>query len=106
MQDGNSGCIDSHPKTPNLVNEQIGRRSFFIAGAAAIGTTALSYGRIMGANDRISIGHIGVGNRGRELASIVANLKDSHKVEMTAVCDLWRVNRERAVEKATAEADP
>jgi predicted dehydrogenase len=89
------------------------KRRTFLTGAAAmigttlgttlgttIGTTALSYARILGANDRISLGHIGVGNRGRELASIVEGLKDSHKVEMTAVCDLWRVNRERAAHAA------
>ena len=81
-------------------NEEIRRRSFLIAGAAAIGTSALSYGRIIGANDRISLGHIGVGRRGRELASVVADLKQSHNVEMTAVCDLWKVNRERAAKTA------
>jgi hypothetical protein len=54
----------------------------------------LSYNRILGANDRISLGHIGVGRRGKELAGIVAHLK-ANNVEMTAVCDLWKVNRER-----------
>ena len=73
-----------------LQNENLKRRSFLIAGAAAVGSTALSYARIVGANDRISLGHIGVGNRGRELASIVAGLKGGHRVEMTAVCDLWK----------------
>lgn len=77
-------------------DEKIGRRSLLCAGVAAIGTSALSYGRIAGANERISIGHIGVGNRGRELAAIVTGLKDSCNAEMTAVCDLWSVNRERA----------
>ena len=80
-------------------HRELGRRSFLV-GSAALGASALSYGRILGANDRISIGHIGVGSRGRELASIVADLKDSHKVEMSAVCDLWKVNRERAVQTA------
>jgi predicted dehydrogenase len=42
-----------------------------------------------------------VGNRGRELASVVADLKERHNVEMTAVCDLWSVNRERAVKTAS-----
>jgi predicted dehydrogenase len=81
---------------------EIGRRSFLIAGAAAIGvgSSALSYGRILGANDRISLGHIGVGSRGRELASIAAGLKENCNVEMTAVCDLWSVNRERAAKTA------
>jgi predicted dehydrogenase len=69
----------------------------------SLGTTALSYSRIPGANDRISLGQIGIGNRGRELASVVAGLKDRHNVEMTAVCDLWSVNRDRAA-KAAAQA--
>ncbi len=79
--------------------DSLARRTFLQAGSAALGTSALSYCRIVGANDRISLGHIGVGNRGRELASIAADLKGSHKVELTAVCDLWKVNLARAVEK-------
>ena len=70
------------------------RRNFLLTGAAALSTSALSYGRILGANDRISLAHIGIGNRGRELASIAADLKTSHKVEITAVSDLWKVNLE------------
>jgi predicted dehydrogenase len=81
---------------------RLGRRAFlgragWLAGGAALGTTARSYARILGANDRISLGHVGIGNRGRELDQIAGALKDSHNVEMTAVCDLWTVNRERAV---------
>src|SRR5262244_3984633 len=66
-------------------------------GSAALSNTALSYSRILGANDRLSLGHIGVGNRGSELDGIVARLKDQKNVEMTAVCDLWKRNLERAV---------
>lgn len=76
------------------------RRQFLGAGMAVFGSSALSYGRILGANDRISLAHIGIGNRGRELAGIAAGLKDAHNVEMTAVCDLWSVNRERAAAAA------
>jgi len=78
------------------------RRTFLEQSAAAFaGTvvlphTALSYGRIVGANDRISLGHIGIGSRGRDLDLIASKLKSSHNVEMTAVCDLWTVNRARA----------
>ncbi len=70
------------------------------AGAASLGATpmtALSYRRVPGANDRISLGHVGVGNRGRGLEWIVAQLQKQFNVEVTAVCDLWKVNRERAV---------
>ena len=80
----------------------IDRRTFLgrtarIAGGASLATTALSYGKILGANDRISLGHIGIGSRGSELVQIAGQLKASHNVEMTAVCDLWKVNREKAV---------
>ena len=67
-----------------------------IGGSAALGTDALSYSRIVGANDRISVGHIGIGHRGTELDEIVSRLKQSHNVQVTAVCDLWSVNREKA----------
>ena len=82
---------------------KINRREFLhkgavvAAGGAALSSTALSYTRIAGANDRISLGHIGVGNRGSELDGIVASLKDQKNVEMTAVCDLWTHNVERAM---------
>jgi predicted dehydrogenase len=63
----------------------------------AIPMTALSRGRILGANERISLAHVGVGNRGRGLQIILSNLKDPKNVEIVGVCDLWKVNLERAV---------
>lgn len=83
-------------------DNKLNRREFLqksavvAAGSAALSSTALS-SRIAGANDRISLGHIGIGNRGSELDGIVARLKDSKNVEMTAVCDLWSHNLDRAV---------
>src|SRR5271167_1435183 len=68
-----------------------------LAGAAASVSTALSYSKIAGANDRISLCHIGNGSRGKDLDLIASQLKTSHNVEMTTVCDLWRVNREKAI---------
>jgi predicted dehydrogenase len=82
---------------------KIDRRTFLtrsaglIAGGAAMAQTAFSYDSILGANDRISLAHIGIGGRGEELGWIVSQLKASHNVEMSAVCDLWRLNREKAV---------
>jgi len=84
----------------------INRRAFLNQSAAAIGAAgvlsspAFSYSRIKGANDRILLGHIGIGDRGSELAWIVSQLKDKQNVEMAAVCDLWKVNRERAASRA------
>jgi predicted dehydrogenase len=87
---------------PDKPENTINRRSFLnrtasILAGTALGATAASYGRIVGANDRISLGHVGIGSRGGELDWIVSRLKEKHNVEMTAVCDLWKVNREKAV---------
>ncbi len=49
------------------------------AAASAAGSTALSYGRIHGANERISIGHIGIGTRGKELDGMTAGTQDFQK---------------------------
>src|SRR5689334_13734495 len=82
------------------------RRSFLrqtagaVTGGAVLATTARSYARIRGANDRLLLGHVGIGNRGRGLEYILGLLKDSHNVETAAVCDLWTINRERAVAAA------
>jgi predicted dehydrogenase len=89
----------------NEKHNRLGRRSFLhrtasIVAGSALGSTALSYARINGANDRISLGHIGVGNRGRGLLQQVSQLRDKFKAETTAVCDLWKNNRERAVESS------
>jgi len=87
-------------------SSNINRRTFFnqtaaaIASAGVLSSPALSYSRIKGANDRILLGHIGIGDRGSELEWIVSRLKDKHNVEMAAVCDLWKVNREKAASRA------
>jgi len=74
----------------------LGKSAAVIAGGVVLPHTALSYENIVGANDRISLGHIGIGNRGGDLDLIASKLNSSHHVEMTAVCDLWKVNREKA----------
>lgn len=89
-------------------SKKINRRSFLnqattlVVGAGALNAAASSYNRILGANDRISLGLIGAGRRGRELAWIVAQLKEKN-VELTAVCDLWKVNREDAAAQAAKD---
>lgn len=58
------------------------RRTFM--GAAGL-ATALSYSRILGANDRLQIGYIGVGNRGTQVHE--AFLEHGDQVTV-ALCDL------------------
>jgi len=89
-----------------MTEKEISRRTFLDRTAAAVAgaavpMTALSYGRVPGANNRIMLGHVGVGNRGRGLEWITAQLSGKMNAEVTAVCDLWKVNRERAVAAGT-----
>jgi predicted dehydrogenase len=85
----------NRPTRRNFVEQA----SALVGLGAAVQSTALSYSRIIGANDRISVGHIGIGNRGSELAGMAARLKDKYNFELTAVCDLWSVNRDRAADR-------
>jgi predicted dehydrogenase len=69
------------------------RRSFFKSTAAV---TALSYGRILAANERIRIGAIGVGGRCRYLLGQLNKLGGN---ELVAVCDVYEPHCEEAREK-------
>ena len=76
------------------------RRSFLktaAIGATALSMNASSYARVVGANDRISIGIIGCGNRGIDahMRGINPHAK-AENVVISAVCDPWRVRREMA----------
>jgi predicted dehydrogenase len=67
------------------------RRGFLGAGAA--GLTALSAGRVLGANERIGVGVIGFGLIGR---IHTRNLKDMPGAAVTAVCDVYQPRLEAA----------
>jgi predicted dehydrogenase len=88
------------------VKQAIDRRTFVKqAGYAAIaaGITAKSYGRILGANDRIRLGQLGCGDRSEGHVHMVALASKRMPVEVAAVCDLWSVAREhRAAQVKTA----
>ena len=75
------------------------RRRFLEAASAgaAMALTAASYAKVKGANERISIGLIGCGDRGygAHMPGVHAHDKELN-VEFTAVADPWRLRRERA----------
>ena len=73
------------------------RREFLKAGAAAVSLSAASYARAAGANDRLYIGIIGCGQRGRDahMKGIHAHAK-AQNVEIIAVADPWSLRREEA----------
>ncbi|MBP1598995.1 MAG: Oxidoreductase domain protein [Acidobacteria bacterium] len=73
-------------------------RREFVGTTLAATTTAASFARILGANDRIYIGIIGCGDRGRQaLMKEILEFEKETNVEITAVCDPWRQMREQAV---------
>jgi predicted dehydrogenase len=67
--------------------ENISRREFTKRTAAAGLAAALSSTRILGANDRIRVGFIGVGNRGDQVLDGFLAQKDA---DVVAICDLWQ----------------
>lgn len=65
--------------------DRITRRSFVKTATAAGVTNALHPMRIMGANERIRLGFIGLGNRGDQVLDAFLTHKDC---EVVAVCDI------------------
>lgn len=79
-------------------DDSMSRREFLAKSALSAATLAVSSAvgfapsRAHGANDRVSIGVIGAGGRGGGLMGEIHKISG---VEITAVCDTWRVQRER-----------
>jgi predicted dehydrogenase len=70
------------------------RRAFLrTTGQAALAWTAASYSRILGANDKINVGLIGAGERGR---GVMSNFIKTGEVNLTAVCDVYAQMIDRA----------
>ena len=61
------------------------RRDFAKTAALTGVGTALSAGRVLGANERVRLGFIGVGNRGDQVLDAFLEHKDC---EIVAVCDI------------------
>lgn len=72
------------------MNQAVSRRGF-------VAMTAASSMRVLGANDRIRLGAIGTGGRGRYLMN-QANKAGGH--QWVAVCDAYDVQRDKAAEIA------
>lgn len=88
----------------------LSRREFLrTAGATAVGIAVSSVtvkdadaagvpapGRVIGANDRISIAMIGVGDRGGNHLRRIKNMAKEQNVAIVAVCDVWEKRRKEA----------
>ena len=71
------------------------RRDFTQAGAAGV-LTALSARRVLGANGRVRLGFIGLGNRGDQVLDAFLVHKDA---EVVALCDLYQPYLDFAAKK-------
>jgi predicted dehydrogenase len=74
---------------------RLNRRDFTKAGAAGV-LTALSAGRVLGANGRVRVGFIGVGNRGDQVLDAFLTHKDA---DIVALCDLYQPYLDFAAKK-------
>ncbi len=76
-----------------MSENQIPRRGFLRGASTATAMTALSYSRVYGANERIQLGLIGAGERGRYDMS---NFVKTGIVDVAAVCDVYAVQIDKA----------
>lgn len=88
-------------------NSQLSRRSFLHTAAltslATAGMTAASYGRVIGANDRIRVGFIGAGGMGTEHLLAHKKLKQTNNLESVAVADCWKTRAEEGAARIEAK---
>ena len=93
------------------------RRSFLKTSAAALGTAAISFPDIIparvfaapgrpGANERINIGHIGIGGMGGNHLDYMVAQMERQVVNVVAVCDVDEKRLARAAKKAGSQATP
>jgi predicted dehydrogenase len=75
----------------------LSRRDFTRRAAVAGAATAISAGRVLGANERIRLGFIGLGNRGDQVLDGFLPHKDA---QVVAICDLYQPYLDFAAKKA------
>ncbi len=86
------------------------RRSFLkqtALGTAMLGLSPRMVRGVPGANDRLRIGLIGTGGRGQALLNDITRVAQKENVQVVAICDVWKKNRETTaakVEKAFGAA--
>jgi predicted dehydrogenase len=85
----------------------VSRRSFLAAGsvaAAGLALSAKSYARVLGANDRIRMGFIGVGGMGSGHVGACLGLKEKDNLELIGACDCWQTRADAAAARIGGKA--
>src|SRR4051794_40431201 len=82
-----------------MLDNDVSRRGFLGSAALAglaVGGSAAEQGEAP--NERLSVGIVGPGGRGRSLLSTFFQVMKECGADLTAVCDLWSRNRERSTQ--------
>jgi predicted dehydrogenase len=80
-------------------SNKINRRLFLAGATTALALSAKSYARVIGANDRIRIGFIGVGGMGGGHVAACKTLQKADNLEFLGVADCWKQRAEAAAGK-------
>src|SRR5262249_46673054 len=98
------------PRRTPMRDASVSRRDFLgtsaAAGAAVAALSSPGVLRAAGAAEALSVGIVGPGGRGSGLLRAFFDERREGKARLTAVCDLWTRNRERAaatVKKAAGQ---
>jgi predicted dehydrogenase len=81
-----------------MTDDSVPRREFVRTVSAATAATALSYSRILGANERVQMGLIGCGSRG---VGVMNSFLKVGNVDVTALCDVYGAQIDRAKQTAS-----
>ncbi len=87
------------------MTDEINRRDFmkraaFTTAGVSLSMAGFSTGKVMGANDRIRLGVIGMGRQGTDDMKYFMR----HGVEVAAVCDVYQPNLDKGLEAAGGKA--
>ncbi|MCA9175065.1 MAG: Gfo/Idh/MocA family oxidoreductase [Planctomycetales bacterium] len=95
--------------SPSQNKPHVDRRQFLgrtsaagLAGAGLAALPASSYAKVIGANDRIRVGFIGVGGMGSGHLGAIKSLKESNNLEPIAVADCWKKRAEEGAQTVGA----
>ncbi|QDT48363.1 Inositol 2-dehydrogenase [Symmachiella dynata] len=88
-------------------DKNVSRRRFLATSGVAATTvamTAKSYGKVLGANDRIRVGFIGVGGMGGGHVRACLKLKESDNLEFLGVADCWKTRADAAAKQLDTDS--
>ncbi|MEM7485066.1 MAG: Gfo/Idh/MocA family oxidoreductase [Bacteroidota bacterium] len=71
------------------------KRRDFIVGTGAAALTAVSYGNILGANDKIGVAVVGTGRRGRW---VLGEMLKTNQIKPVVFCDVWDEQVKRTID--------